>query len=363
MINGLHFVRTVRRGKPIRWYVYAWRGGPRIMTADSPTKPKLTPEAVEELGRALAESRVRDHGTLGALIRDWRASLGWSGLASSTRGTWGHALDVIEAKWARTPLSLWSDPRMMPKVVHWRNTRAGTPRAADIGVTVLRNLLRFGRLQGVVTMNVAEDIPSLYHGADRAEIVWTDEDIERFSWSALALNRPHVIDGIWLACLTGLRRADLIGLTFREVTDHAIVRVAAKRSRGRRRRAVVPLMPETKRLLDELRGRKREQGVDTLLVNSRGRPWLPGSFTQAFNEVRDHAGIEHLSEEDGRARSKHLHDCRGTFVTRLCRTNLTNEEIARIVAWSPQSVDTVRRIYVDDAAIVVALSERIRAAL
>jgi hypothetical protein len=55
-----------------------------------------------------------------------------------------------------------------------------------------------------------------------------------------------------------------------------------------------------------------------------------------------------------------LHDIfRGTFVTRLCRAGITDQEIADIVAWSPQNVSRVRRMYIDDAAVVVALSERI----
>ena len=62
-------------------------------------------------------------------------------------------------------------------------------------------------------------------------------------------------------------------------------------------------------------------------------------------------------------RAKHLHDTRGTFITRLCRTDLTDVEIANIVAWSPENVARVRRIYVDDAAVVVALSERINRAM
>ncbi|MEA3061183.1 MAG: hypothetical protein QOJ94_964, partial [Sphingomonadales bacterium] len=100
-------------------------------------------------------------------------------------------------------------------------------------------------------------------------------------------------------------------------------------------------------------------------------PWTPGSLTQAFNQVRDAAngrrGIVHPgNEESGEPpRAKHLHDCRGTFVTKLCRLDppLTNDEIARIAAWSPSNVERIRRTYVDDAAIVVALSERISRSL
>ncbi|HVQ09560.1 MAG TPA: tyrosine-type recombinase/integrase [Allosphingosinicella sp.] len=375
-VAGVHFVRSARPGKPVRWYVYAWRGGPLIMKTAGPTRPRLDREALSALAAEQAKLiSPRDEGTLAGLARRWRgtipakASPEWTKLAATTKETWGYELDAIERRWGETPLDVWNDPRMVAKVIAWRDSRAATPRAADMGVQVLGELLFWGKLRTMVAINVAADVPALYEGADRAEIIWLEQDDEAFALSALALNRPHVIDGLDLANVTGMRRGDLIGVTFDEVSDHAIVRTARKKSRGRRRRAVIPLIPESRRLIAELRTRHREPGVNTLLVNSLGRPWTAGSFTAAFNQIRDaangaagiiHPGDPSLGEPD---RVKHLHDCRGTFVTKLCRTNLTDEEIGRIVAWSPQNVGRVRRTYVDDAATVVALSERIRPAL
>jgi integrase len=375
-VAGVHFVRAARPGKPVRWYVYAWRGGPLIMKSIGASRPKLDRDALSMLAAEQANlTSPRDESTLAGLVRRWRgtipakASPEWKALAETTKATWGYQLDGIEKKWGETPLAVWNDRRMVGRVIAWRDSRSATPRAADMGVQVLRELLAFGKLRALVDLNVAADVPAIYAGGDRAPILWTDDDIEAFSWSAIALNRPHLIDGLWLASLTGMRRADLVGLKWSEVGEHAIVRTARKKSRGRRRRAVVPLIPETVRFLEELRARPRDTGVETVLVNSLGRAWTPGSFTAGFNQIRDaanggagivHAGEPELAQPD---RSKHLHDCRGTFVTRLCRSDLTNDEIARVVAWSPDSVETVRRIYVDDAAVVVALSERIRGSL
>jgi integrase len=137
---------------------------------------------------------------------------------------------------------------MVGKVIAWRDSRAATPRAADMGVQVQTELLAFGKLRTIVDRNVAAQVPRLYEGADRAEIIWTEEDEQRFAWSAIALNRPHVIDGLDLAAVTGMRRADLVAVTLDEVSDHAIVRTARKKSRGRRRRAVIPLILESRRL-------------------------------------------------------------------------------------------------------------------
>lgn len=366
MADGAHFVRYMRKDGGCSWYIYAWRGGPRIATVDGGTQPKLSRELRAAIKQAREEAADLGRATIGGLIRDWRRSPEWRALADTTKHTWDTALVRIDGKWGETPLALWNDPRMVSKAVAWRDSLSATPRAADIGVTVLSRLLEWGRLRARVQVNVASGIPNLYGGGDRETIIWTDDDIDAFCRSALMLDRAHVIDGLFLAALTGMRRADLTSLKFGECSEHAVIRKALKKSKGRRRRAVVPVLPELAQLIEELRGRPRASGVETLLVTSRGVPWgNPLTFGQAFARVRDHAGIAEPGDSATGTpeRAKHLHDLRGTFVTKLCRAGLTDEEIAGIVAWSPHNVGQIRRTYVDDAAVVVALGRRIKAGL
>ncbi|MET3723820.1 hypothetical protein [Sphingomonas trueperi] len=91
---------------------------------------------------------------------------------------------MIEERAGKFPTAIFADPRMTAKVVKWRNERAATPRSGDIGITVLSALLAFARLRGHVPENVARDIPQLYKGSDRAEIVWTNDDMAAFEWHA-----------------------------------------------------------------------------------------------------------------------------------------------------------------------------------
>jgi integrase len=363
VIKGIHPVRKRRVGKPDVWYIYAWRGGPCIMRAEGSRPPKLGKKELDAIAAAIDEQGKSDVTKLAGLIRELSIADGgareWKNLATSTRRTWETHLNRIEAKWGETPVKLWSNPRMTSKVVAWRDSYADTPRAADLAVQVLGFLLEFARLRGHVTINVAAGIPTLYRPIGREEIIWTDDDLDQFAVAAIAVNRPHLIDAVWLACLTGLRKADLVALTWDEVGDHAITRTAKKKSRGRRRRAAIPMYPALQALLDELRTRDRAQGVKNVLVNSKGLPW--GDLTSAVCQVRDLARIvEPANDElDLPERAKHLHDCRGTFVTHLCRQRLTDREIADIAAWSPDNVASIRRRYVDDAAVVVALGKRI----
>lgn len=367
MIKGVHVVRVIRPSRPLRWYIYAWRGGPQVACIESPTRPRLTAELAAAIIEAQA-ARVapRDGNLLSGLIRQWRgltlesASPEWKALAPTTRKTWGSQLTAIEAKWGNTPRSVWNDPRMITKVIVWRDSRAETPRAADMGVTVLGELLDFGRLRSLVLINVAKGIPALYRGGNRAEIVWTDDDIATFIKTAK--KEEHIADGLRLAALTGLRRQDLVTLTWANIEKFALVKKALKSSRRKRRYATIPRIPELNALLKELRSRHRKPGVETVLVNSYGRPWTGDGFGGSFNRIRDLAGIVHIDPETGEARKKHLHDVRGTFATRLILAGLTDQEAADTMGWSPEQVATIRRVYVDQARVVVALGKRINAA-
>lgn len=375
MIEGLNFIRSARPGKPVKWYVYAWRGkdAPCIMTAEGPSRPKLTTAALLKLAEAQDSQKAIQADMLAGVARTWcgspadlsTASPEWRALAKSTRDLWRGELDLIEAKWGELPVALWNDHRMIAKVIEWRDSRAATPRAADQGVNVLSELLKFAKLRALIKINVAADVPAIYRPADRAEIIWTPADLERARAAAKALYTPVSMDIIELACLTGMRRADLAALTWAEVSDHAIIRTALKKSRGRRRRAVIPMFPALATKLAELRKRYRAPGVNHVLVGARGHPWKLETITANVIAIARLGNVVEpaVPELDLPARRKHLHDCRGTFVTHLCRAGLTDEEIANIAAWSVASVARIRRTYVDDASVVISLANRIAKAV
>ena len=164
-----------------------------------------------------------------------------------------------------------------------------------------------------------------------------------------------------LAAQTGLRRADLIGLTWSEIGEVTITRIARKKSKGKRRRVVMPILPSLQHLLDELKTRRRKPGVETVLVTSHGGSWSGNGLSGAFGKAIRETDMHHV-DSDGERQWKHLHDIRGTYATKLMATaglKLTNAEIANLMGWSPEQVEEIRTHYVDDAAIVVAVGERL----
>ncbi len=353
---AVQYIRS-RCGKRI--YVYAYRGGPRIHIHEGPRKPKrLPPDALRRLAEAEEARTAAPAHLFRHVIREWQSSPEWARMEASTRKVWRRHIDLIEARWGEFPATVWNDPRMTSRVVKWRDERSATPRTADIGVTVLSALLKWAKLRGHVAINAAVDIPQLAKGQGREDIVWTEADIERFCVEALKLDRPQMIDGIWLAALTGLRRADLVSLTWDHIGEFAVSKTALKKSRGKRRKATIPMTPQLEALLAELRTRERAPGVNTVLVNSFGRAWSGDGFGGSFNRIRDAAGIVHETDEGPML--KHLHDVRGTFCTMLiAECELTDDQAATVMAWSPKRVAEIRKKYVDGARVVVAIGRRI----
>lgn len=364
-VEGVHIVRSGRGPIPT-WYIYAWRGGPQVDRLKQPKKPKLTAAHLKTIGELVTADRSQPTDTIAGAIWNFRQSPEWKGMGKLTRDKRSGHLDLIEAKWGKVPTRLFSDPRMVPKVVGWRNSRADTPRSADIGITVLAQFLDWARLEGLVTINVARDIPTLYRRTDRAEVIWLPQDIAAIE----AVAGQALIDALRLATLTGFRRADLVGLRWDEIGEFAIIRTASKRSRGKRYKATAPVTPRLTALLSELRTRPRRVGVDTVLVNSFGKKWSGDGLNSSFNDAREkangNAGIWHVERDPDTGEetkiAKRIHDFRGTLATILLTLpgkRLTDGEIGDLMGWDPKNVSAIRKRYVDDAAVVVALGRRI----
>lgn len=331
------------------------------MWADGPKKPTLTSEAIKLIADANkpAPIVVAPATTLGALIEKWQASPIWSAYASSTKKTWSTYVRAIERRWSNVPLAVFNDPRMRAKIVDWQEQNGDRPRAADLGIDVLERLLAYGVRRGVLTINVAAGIGGIYSGGQREEIIWTDAELVAFETKAAELGMETAALALRLCAVTGLRRQDLVTLTWAQVQEFAIVKKALKKSKGKRRFATVPRVPELEAVLEKLALLPRDNRVQTVLVTD-GRPWQTDELTKAVATIREAmGGVYHTDHDSGQRRSKHLHDARGTFATKLMMLGLTDEEIADVMGWSPDQVARIRAVYVDRTAYHVALGRKI----
>lgn len=352
MGTGLHIVTKKRKGKLAKHYVYAWRGGPVIMTCEG-TKPKVTAQLTD---LAAEERRARklpaEDISLQAQIALFKGSPEFCKNAASTQANYMTWLDRILDEFGDTSLRMWRSREMRGDVLDWRDRWASMPRSADEAIKVINVLMNWIVDRGRLETNVLAGIDKLYE-SDRSDLIWETEHFARFRPAAA----PEVNEGVDLAACTGLRRGDLVKLPWSAIGQHAIVWKTSK-SRGRKQIAI-PLLPEAKLLLEAIKARhedfmaqqrphRRKPLPDTVLSNSRWAAWTAGGFGSRFNDAKQASGLD-----------RNLHDLRGTFATRCMKAGLTDDEIANILGWDTKDVAAIRVKYVDDARVVVAIGERI----
>ena len=194
---------------------------------------------------------------------------------------------------------------------------------------------------GLIAVNVAARIRQLHH-VNKADQVWEPRHWAALEahWAQHKLKLDHLRDALQLAHFTGLRLGDLVALDWADVGEKAIVRVTAKR----KGRAVIPILPELRQLLDS-----RAHRAGAVLRNSRGKPWTESGLGSVFQK--------HKPEGFDRT----IHDLRGTYVTWLAIKGLTDEEIARTVGWTAKRISQIRARYVDEARVVISLVDRLSA--
>src|SRR5689334_5813000 len=123
--NPPRILKVDRPGKPLRWYIYAWRGGPRVRVVTAQKKPSLTRDDIQKIAALTqAAGEIGPQDTIKGLSAAWQRSREWKAFAGSTRALWGLAAGTIEDKFGKVPLRLFGDPRMTPKLVKWRDDLA-----------------------------------------------------------------------------------------------------------------------------------------------------------------------------------------------------------------------------------------------
>lgn len=344
-LKGLNRATKRLSSGKVETYWYAWRGGPRLVGRPG------SPEFLASCQKALQGRTTPQEGTLRALVGLYKASPEWKTNADSTRRQWSRWLDEISEEKGKLAigsfdLAALNDPDVAADFQSWRDQWADRPRSADYAVQVLSALLGWAVRRRKLKINAALGIGDLYVN-NRADQIWTDDEL---ALTAMAAESPEVGYVIHLACLTGLRREDLAALTWDHIGDVAIVMPTHKS--GGKEIATVPILAETRQLLDEMSARQvGRHGAHrkTVLANTRGDAWTPSGLSHAVLDARRPCGIV-----------KRLHDARGTFGTRLRRAGLKASEIADVLGWAEDRVERLLAMYVDRDAIVKAIAERIR---
>ncbi len=319
--KGIHKVKKTMKDGSKEVYYYAWRGGPRIIAVPG------SPEFHIAYGAALQTRREPDDKVFLSLIINYRKSHAFDKLAKSTKHYRTIYLDEIQIRFGDMPIAALNDVSVKEIFVNWRDENADRPKAADMRIETLRVVLSNAVERGRIEANHAKGIGKLYENS-RADVIWMPKEIELL----LAGTTPECQRAIDLARLTGLRKGDLMDITWEADKGEYIEWETSKTGK----RVFVPILPELREKLDSW-----PRIHECILTNSFGNPWKSSSLQSAFRRAKIAAGID-----------KRFHDLRGTFATMLIENGVTDERVADIMGWSKYKIEEIRRVYVDNSAII-----------
>lgn len=355
-LPNTHTVLKTKADGSVVLYCYRHRGGPRIGRFAGPTRAhaeRQMREGAAELWKAYSAAPTPPapkQDTFKSIVAAYRGSPEFEKLGDSTKREWRRWLDRIDEEFGIYPIAVMNDPKVTRDLRTWLRQWSDKPRTADYGLQVLRRLLRWAVKERLLRDNHASVIDSIYK-SDRSNIIFEEDEIA----SILERCAPAAALGIRLAALTGMRRGDLVALTWDHV-EADMLRFRTSKS-GRQREAVYPLTIASRALLEELlkhRERLVSQGYEvdsTVLLTARGKRWKADSLSQAFHRERDALGLG----------DKNFHDLRGTAATRFVKAGLSNEEVAEIMGWAPSRVHEIRRKYVDRGKVNAATAAKLNA--
>jgi integrase len=228
-------------------------------------------DRISALAKARADKAARP-GTLGALIKAYRASAAFQDLAPVTKRDYQACFDYL-GRIADTPLKVFD----RPLVVRIRDAAAKKARRFGNYVkSVLSLLFSWGSERGFLDGNPASGIKGLRRpkGTPQANRPWADEERE----TALAEAPGHMRLPIALMMFTGLGPKDALALTKASIKGGEI-----STSRAKTGEPVFWPMPSP--LAAILEAAPNHSAV-TLCANSYGRPWTQMGFNTSWRTLR-----------------------------------------------------------------------------
>lgn len=337
-VKGINRIRRTLADGTVREYHYAARGrGAQPFWNSGMAFGVGSPEYLAALAaaRPVAEKAA---GLFREIIIAFLASQDFRRLGDRTqkdiRISLYHAGNGIDARFGGGPRAIFDDPRIRGTVLAWRDGIGG--KVGDDRMRHLQRIVGWGHDRGYLRFNHLTRLKSIYR-ANRAEVFWTDDEIEAFAAGAPA----HVGRILIAATETGLRPGDLARLGRGHVhptpRGRRIVIWTAKRGRL----ASIPVTPRMAELIDAT-----PAGQATFIATRSGAPYGHENYLgDAVSEARDRLKMR------GELR---LYDARGTAATRLLMAGATLQEIATVMGWSIKHAASVIERY---AALTPEMSD------
>ena len=306
-LKGLHFVKKKLAGGEVQEYVYAWRGGPRILAA--PGSPEFM-QAYNEATAAKANPKPRAPNLLAVLRAYQDDEETFGSLAERTKADYRSKLKLIENAFGDFPLSGLDDRRTRELFKSWRNELAKkSKRQADYAWSIFSAALSFGVDNGLI-----DGTPASRAGASTMAAVPRRSGAMPRKLPSSARRPKHLHLPFLLAIWTAQRQGDLLRLLW-SAYDGSFIRLRQSKTGVR---VTIPVGAPLKLALDAAKASRGNAA--TILVTSEGTPWTGDGFRSSWRKACIKAGVMELT----------FHDLRGSAITRLAIAGATVPEISTI---------------------------------
>lgn len=243
-------------------------------------------------------------GTFGGLVAAYRRDKRFRDLSDSTRANYDHYLSRLLVAYSSAPLREMTREDIQTRVM---DANQDTPGAADMMLSILRNLYKFAvkRHRGIEDWTAG--IEPFGNQSEREP--WPDDLLIL----ALASEDAAFRRAVALTLYTGQRVGDVCGMTWGMVSGGAI----RFRQQKTKTALEIPLHHKLAALLTEL---PRSDRHLFLLSNQRGEPLKPGAFLRWCQEFC----------ADARQARRTPHGLRKNATIELFEAGCTTAEVAAI---------------------------------
>ncbi len=216
-------------------------------------------------------------------------------------------------------------------------------RFANYVVAVLRLLLTWGRIRGLVDANAAAAVPKLKRprGAPKANRRWTRDELQIVLDAAPAELRLAIA----LAVCTGMREGDVLRFPWSGYADGKIQARAAKTG--------APIWMPAHPMLCELLDAAPRQSP-TVIIGARGRPFTESGFRGRFFKL-----IRTLRDQGRIGSGLTFHGLRTTTVTMLAEAGCDTQTIMAISGHATEAMVAHYRRDADKKGRAVAAIEKL----
>lgn len=321
-----------RKGRTVMYH-YAWRGGPRILSADPNSAALRAEYEAAVAARRAIEVKVK---TFQWVLDEFQKTPEYDKLRPSTKRSNDSYIRKAGREFGSMPvkaLSRSTADQIRGRLLAWRSKLAAiAPSTADAAWGQMRRVCKLAKRYNWITYNpfadeAVQEVEKLYY-PDRVEIIWIDDDEARFLAEA-----PHRFRLAFLIALyTGQREGDIVRMEFGKKTtgratyDGEFFHLkTSKTGAPLKLRAIGPL----KVVIDA--EMERCGGVGPVLKNALGGPWQGSSFQTMFSRMKNKLGFTRL----------HFHDLRGSAVTRLRIAGCTIAQICSVTGHSEKEAERI----------------------